>query len=274
MVVVVLGMHKSGTTLVARMLHESGIDMGDVGARASDSAHDRSYDRGEKYEDPEADLLTKAVLLVDWHHKSYILPPVSAPLDDPKLNALTRAYIARRTAAGTDWGFKDPRVCLAYHHWRRFLPSDYRVVFVVRDPRELWRHFTKRYGVRGTVTKWKKGVRALRAWNVYNRVALDAVRSLTPDRIFAVRFDELMHGSQRFDALGAWLGVELTDVRNAELYRSTELSRGNRVLFRAHSLVCRVLFGVDTDRLWSDLISFIDDGTMASAGGAAARTGR
>ena len=40
---VVLGMHKSGTTLVSQMLHQSGINMGDFDPLVS-------YDRGNQYE--------------------------------------------------------------------------------------------------------------------------------------------------------------------------------------------------------------------------------
>ena len=41
---VVLGMHKSGTTLISQILHHSGVNMG--GAEIETS---RSYDEGNKY---------------------------------------------------------------------------------------------------------------------------------------------------------------------------------------------------------------------------------
>ncbi len=43
MIYVIFGMHKSGTTLVAEMLHKSGINMGDFDESVS-------YDIGNQYE--------------------------------------------------------------------------------------------------------------------------------------------------------------------------------------------------------------------------------
>ena len=47
MLYVVLGMHKSGTTLLSQVLHHSGIDMGEIPDGVS-------YDKGNKYEDQES----------------------------------------------------------------------------------------------------------------------------------------------------------------------------------------------------------------------------
>ena len=52
---IILGMHKSGTTLVSQMLHQSGIAM------VSD-VDDRSYDQGNHFERLSTNMLNKQLL--------------------------------------------------------------------------------------------------------------------------------------------------------------------------------------------------------------------
>ena len=56
MIHVVLGMHKSGTTLVSELLHHAGIDMVD----AADP--DTSYDHGNKWERDSTKQVNHAIL--------------------------------------------------------------------------------------------------------------------------------------------------------------------------------------------------------------------
>ncbi|MGM0484512.1 MAG: hypothetical protein ACQERI_08185, partial [Candidatus Krumholzibacteriota bacterium] len=56
MIFVLLGMHKSGTTLISRMLHESGINM------CGEPCGEASYDAGNKYERLEFLIYNTAML--------------------------------------------------------------------------------------------------------------------------------------------------------------------------------------------------------------------
>ena len=58
MIYVVLGMHKSGTTLISETLHESGINMGEF----SDIQQGIGYDEGHKYERRETQQINRQIL--------------------------------------------------------------------------------------------------------------------------------------------------------------------------------------------------------------------
>ena len=52
MIYIILGMHKSGTTLISQILHKSGINMGNFN-------EDVSYDQGNKYERPASQKINR-----------------------------------------------------------------------------------------------------------------------------------------------------------------------------------------------------------------------
>jgi hypothetical protein len=244
-VVIVLGMHKSGTTLVAEMLHSSGIDMGRVDWREG------SYDTGKKYEDPEASLITKAVLGVSWTHKSYDIPKTPHLHDDERLQKITDDYVVRRTQRNESWGFKEPRVCLAFSHWKRSLPDDFRIIYVVRDPIELWKHYTKRYRWYAIIARFRRGILAIRAWNIYNDACLSIADS---ESSLCLRFSSLMSDPDRIKTISRWLGIAMIDVRKPGLYRSRVYSWTDRVRFDFSRLICDSIFGTKTREVWRRIV--------------------
>ena len=131
MIYVVLGMHKSGTTLVARMLHRSGIDMGaGVDLR-------RSYDSGEKFERESTKAINHAILGSEGMFSLDIAAPASPIEIAAERRAEMRCIIDECGSASRDWGFKDPRTCLTYPIWAEELP-EHRLIMVFRRPEAMW----------------------------------------------------------------------------------------------------------------------------------------
>ena len=137
MIYVVLGMHKSGTTLVARTLHESGIIMGQ---KFSPSA---SYS-DSKYEAKWPQLINDEILgasrdLLSLHVNSNLLP--NGAISKDIQNHMSEG-IAKMDAAYDNWGFKDPRAALTYRYWKKVLPP-HKVIVIYRDPVEVWRRYSR-----------------------------------------------------------------------------------------------------------------------------------
>jgi len=228
---VVLGMHKSGTTLVARTLHESGIDMGDFDAALG-------YGDGNTFERHEAVAANRALL------RGCLIPPADHLLRRPFRPAVDRAgypanrdsqsivlrrRLARRltrpeagaaidaVVAGcrdaADWGFKDPRTALTYEGaWRGRLP-DHRLIVVYRGLAQALQR--ARTGPRHPA----RSARVLHAWTLHNWMILRAVE--TADRpSIVLRFEELMAGEEGMKRLSGFVGRPLHDVRDPRLYRS------------------------------------------------------
>ncbi len=124
--VVVLGMHRSGTSLVALILKELGINMGDktlVGGSSNPFGHEEDlafFDLNERF-------LRKAK--GDWD-----FPPSKADLDlvakhfDEEIGRL----ITDRYNRSNLWGWKEPRTALLFKYYRAHL-SNYQVIHVTRS---------------------------------------------------------------------------------------------------------------------------------------------
>ncbi len=207
MIYIVLGMHKSGTTLVSQMLHRSGVDMGDGFEEQG------SYDEGNQWERREAFLINLDLcgcgedryFSLDHHHE------LRGELPEAQERAMRR-MVKRCEAAGEDWGFKEPLTCLTYPLWKRVLPP-HRIVGVYRSPIEVINHY--RVPSHGAGKAW----RVLRAWSNYNRGMMRAVCDDAFDSLI-IRYEDLMRGDTDYLRLQDFLGRALVDVRNPGQYRA------------------------------------------------------
>lgn len=181
MQIVVVGFHRSGTSLLTQLLHESGLFVGDdlLGARPSNP-----YGH---FEDREVLELHRAIL--GAHGQNW-------QVDRPQLFHLGEShwrrmqeFVERRDAAHENWGFKDPRVCLFLGVWRHVLP-DARYVVVYRDPADSVRSMEVRQSddllaARGPTDRHRRFFtepdHGLRLWDTYNRAVVAFARAHVDD---------------------------------------------------------------------------------------------
>ena len=235
MIVCVLGMHKSGTTLVAETLHRSGIDMGVFDERLG-------YDDGNQFERHEAidlnrGLLSAAAIPTRRGARAGRMERNRAGYQP---NADADSIVRRRKLASVlasadlgpfrrladelsanhhDWGFKDPRTCLTYDVWRRALP-EHRVIAVYRRFDEVMSHFK---------VSWTSPLlmaRRVHSWIVHNEMLLEHLRRRTD--FVLLRYDELMSGPDEVARMAAYLGRSLEDCRKPDMYRSRAQRTGER----------------------------------------------
>jgi len=131
-IVCVLGMHRSGTSLLTRILNLIGVYLG--------PEHDMSQPkfgnpRGH-WEQSEIMLLNDAILKA--FGGSWDAPPNFPPgwecaplLDDVKQR--TQTFIQDTFGEAEMWGWKDPRNCLTLPLWQQLLPN-MRYVLCMRNP--------------------------------------------------------------------------------------------------------------------------------------------
>ncbi len=211
---IVLGMHKSGTTLLARALHESGIVMGQELPAGIDYAK-------AKYEAKWVQAINDEILGVD--RKELSLRVTTKLLPPSAIGDLTRERMVRGIEKADrqygSWGFKDPRTVLTYQYWKEILPA-HRLVVVYRDPIEVW----KRYS--GFNKAWRFRL-PFRTWCDYNRMILRHIDSVEPARVICLDFDRLLTGPDEWDRFRNFVGVDLVDVRdtNQSVNRCSEEER-------------------------------------------------
>ena len=151
--VVVLGMHRSGTSCLAGLLQEAGVDFGEVPTRSIGNA------RGSR-EHPEVVSLNDSVLSRSGGSWDY--PPTTL--------RWSRTQKVRRDSfiemnEGKLWGFKDPRTLLTLPFWEDGLVEP-RFIATVRHPFDVAKSLEK---VRGLPY-----IDGLELWLKYNHALLKA----------------------------------------------------------------------------------------------------
>jgi hypothetical protein len=147
--VVVLGMHRSGTSLCAHLLSALGVDMADDPSPLPSNPkghwerweivgfHNRIlnlFDRG--YETPLHDL----ALPSEWWVDSRVA----------EIKREIVAFLGRKMATGIPFGFKDPRTVRLLPLWRQILSEhdlEVKIVICLRHPAQVARSLCERDGL-------------------------------------------------------------------------------------------------------------------------------
>ena len=137
-------MHRSGTSMIARLLNVCGLDLGPVDSLLK---ADRANPLGHFEHRGFLDLDRK---LLKHFHATWYGPPDLPPKweEDPGLNPLLSE--ARAVAAGfpegRSWGWKEPRASLFLPFWRRAIPNmDFLIC--LRNPLEVAKSLQARNGM-------------------------------------------------------------------------------------------------------------------------------
>ena len=116
--VIVLGMHRSGTSCLTGILQQGGLALGDIIVEAP---HNKKGNR----ESPAIMALNNDVL--SYSDGSWDSPP--GRLGWNAEHELERARIVSLYSGKTDWGFKDPRTLLTLPFWLEGL-HDVKIDFI------------------------------------------------------------------------------------------------------------------------------------------------
>ncbi len=161
--VCVLGMHRSGTSLTARVLNLLGLDLGPPEHLAGSwSVGDGGF-AGENARLVSLNDRLLARLGGSWDRPPTLPAGWEERPDLADLRAHAAAVLAEEFAARSLWGWKDPRNSLTLPLWLALVPG-LRCVLCVRHPLAVALSLRARDGF--------PPARSLRLWWTYNRVAL------------------------------------------------------------------------------------------------------
>lgn len=195
MPVAILGMHRSGTSMVAQMLGLAGLELGPDEALlpASPDNPDGYFEHAGFHGVNEAIL---GELGGGWDRP----PAVPQQWDESDELASFRADAARLVGSfeGTElWGWKDPRTCLTFGLWQQLIP-DLRAVVCVRHPLEVALSLNRR-GMFSFTT-------GLELWRAYNERILDAT---TPEQRLVTHYDAFFDRPRaELRRVASFLGLE------------------------------------------------------------------
>lgn len=203
-------MHKSGTTLLAEMLHKTGVDMGCYDL-------DKDYDDGNKMERPEAKDINKSLLNCGDTKSLY----VTSELTDSKVilqhTEKAKIMIDNITRRNNEWGFKDPRTSLTYKFWKYVIPNS-RNIIIFRDYKEVITHYASKINKYRPIKKLFYSLLALNAWWKYNNINLRIAKENNDSIIISYKL--LMESEVELKRLSKYVGREIYDARKPNKYRS------------------------------------------------------
>lgn len=164
MSLLITGMHRSGTSLLAQWVAATGLAMGEGPGFATDSANPRGlYERRDVVEFDDRWL---RVLGGSWAAPPYVSDDAWRRLDAGELER-ARTELDVFAADGPAWFVKDPRLCLLLPLWDRLCLRRLPLLLAVRQPREVAMSLNVRNGM--TLR------RGLALWVAYNRAVLKHV---------------------------------------------------------------------------------------------------
>ncbi len=228
--VAIVGMHRSGTSLVAGLLARAGLPMGDALLGANEhNPHGHHEDTA---------FLGLHDRLLAANRTDWTLMDAPEDLEVPDALRDEAARLATRRGletGGGAWGWKDPRTTVFLPLWEELLP-ELRVVVVFRRAatvaagRRRRRHTPHRQPWRGAGPHARRGRpmtkdgAILGMWRTYNLLALEAGERLGERCVF-VDADRVQ---ESWEPLVAWLGeagVALSTVDPADALDPSLLRR-------------------------------------------------
>ena len=160
-VVIITGMHRSGTSLFASMIRNAGLNLGD---RLLDPGEDNPHGYFEDVDFVELHrgmLLNRGYTLIVDRNFEFI------PTQEERLAA--QNLVGRRSHLSL-WGWKDPRTSLFLDFWAEVIP-DARFIFLFRHPFDVLISLMNRGEIHSTGL-----LEGLEAWYAYNLRIIDFYR--------------------------------------------------------------------------------------------------
>jgi hypothetical protein len=248
---IVIGMHRSGTSLLTKLLHQAGVPMGN-----DRNVHDES-----------AFFLELNQFLFRAAHAHWDYPqPMLLLLEVPELRRAlvehlrsrcasrgTRAHLgwwrslrsSRMDAQPGPWGWKDPRNTFTLPLWLEVFPSA-RVLNVYRNGVDVAESLVVREQRR--VTRIHNPVRSCRClthqqafglWTEYVTTSLRVSAALEPDRVHQVRYESFLSEPESgLRDIAAFLGLDLSDAELRALAVGVEPERA--LAFRTNPQLVRL----------------------------------
>jgi hypothetical protein len=203
--VLVLGMHRSGTSALARGLQMLGVHLGNDFISPKPDNPTGYWEDRNIYEINERLL---AVFGLKWEEVALI---DDARWDAPGVEALRTeavAYLRSQFVSHSLWGFKDPRTIRLLPFWRSVLRSlevDESYLLVIRNPRSVANSLIRRHGM--------DAVTAHLLWLAYVVPNLNMIAN----RPFIVADYDLVMANprQELERIAKGLKIPLTDTSRA-----------------------------------------------------------
>ncbi|MEM7592578.1 MAG: glycosyltransferase [Cyanobacteria bacterium P01_A01_bin.83] len=194
-VIIMTGMHRSGTSLTASLLQSAGINIGDR-LMAEDQGNAKGHFEDLDFVEFHQNVLqSQGISVAGWTEQKQVQV-------QPQYLALANNLIATRHQQHL-WGWKDPRTTLFLDFWSQLLPQA-KYVFVYRSPWDVIDSLFRR----GDVIFRTNPNFAVQQWCNYNQTVLDFYQS-HQEQSLLLEIDSIIDDSKVVDLVQQKFGLEL-----------------------------------------------------------------
>jgi hypothetical protein len=248
-VLLIIGMHRSGTSLVTQWLHRCGLAVGDQLLGSGVGNADGHFEDIEFY-NLHCSWLQKRALPFEGFISQ---PPL--PLTEDEMHE-AKTLISQKNAGHQEWGWKEPRTCLWLSLYRVLLPDAFNLI-VVRNfndtissmiGREYRAHRERRLQKLATRKgfswlKWKylkdkneqhffkkRATEYLKAWIFYYENIFRHISQIEKEKFLLVRYEDLIKNDHScFDYLTQQWHFSLRYVPFRKVFKRNLISKTTEI---------------------------------------------
>ena len=122
--IIILGMHRSGTSCLTGCLSDSGLNLGSV-------SESNKHNKKGNQENKEVFKLNESLL--NFNHGGWKNPPLKPLTWNKELEIERNIVLSYYNELPKPWGIKDPRMLLTYNFWENHLPQ-HQLIGTIRHP--------------------------------------------------------------------------------------------------------------------------------------------
>jgi len=218
----ITGMHRSGTSFLARALNLHGVNLGELDSLLSHEWKAFEDNPRGHWENKKIYELAEKTLKHSkgsWHKvpkKIVVTKKIGRELKKC-INEIQKGSILSA-------GFKDPRLLICFKQWKKYLPKNFVVIGIIRNPLKVAESIKKRDGF-----SYEK---SLKLWKIYNQNLLEILGEyggflLDVDWPKKKLFKELEMISKKLDLAP---NIDLSDWYSKDLLKSDKTYKSNYVI--------------------------------------------
>ncbi len=219
-VLIIAGMHRSGTSLTSSLLQSGGLNIGERLMGEGDGNIKGHFEDWDFVEFHENVLASQGISKEGWTKQKNI--PVSE-------QDLERAKLILKSKYNNNWGWKDPRTTLFLDFWAKLIPEA-NFIFVYRSPWEvvdsLYRRGDRLFQLQPHL--------ALEVWLHYNMIIKEFYDN-NLDRCLLFNIETISSNPQLFlEVVARKTGIKLKSLKE-EIYQESLLNRSRD--FHSQSII-------------------------------------
>ena len=207
MIVIVLGMHRSGTSAISGILHENGINMGKVLYPPPMKENPKGFYESKHFRDINDRIL---------NFNAYKVKAFSPNIPDPihlqlGHTELMQSRLREYSDEFENWGWKDPRTSLLIEHWLEIMKQmnlfdQVKMIYMHRNPRDIAQSMKNRGNKEKTPGQFVKVAIA------YQEACVPKLL-LHKDKTCFIAFEYLMvYPERELKKVSDFLGYDLKDI--------------------------------------------------------------